>query len=67
MINNFYKNAGKKKKHNELIESKIYEIDKIIRNNLAKGIKLGDIEIEDFKIQELANLVFYILSKGNFI
>ena len=66
MINDFYKNAGKKRKHNELIESKIYEIDKIIKNNLSKGIKLGDIEIEDFKKQEFANLVFYIISKGKF-
>ena len=55
---------GKRRRTSELIESKIFEFDKKLKKNLAKGTKLGDIVIEDIKRNELANLVYYIISKG---
>ena len=65
MFNDYFKNAEKKreKKYIELIEHEIYKIDKIIKNELEKGINLENIEIEDLTKQNLANLVFYIISK----
>ena len=56
----------KEKKNMQLIEKRIYEVDKIIKRELDRGIKLGDIDLEDLAkvtIQRLANLVFYIISK----
>ena len=68
MFNDYFKNAEKRreKKNIELIEHRIYEIDKIIKNDLTKGINLENIEIEDLTKQSLANLVFYIISKDKF-
>ena len=68
MLIEFFKNAEKKreKKNIELMEHKIYEVDKILKTELAKGVQLGDIEIEDLTKQNFANLVFYIISKDKF-
>ena len=54
---------GKKKKNIELIENKIYEVDNLIKKFFAKGLKLGEMEIEDLSRDDFASLVFYILSK----
>ena len=68
MLIEFFKNAEKEKekKNIELMEHKIYEVDKILKTELSKGAQLGDIEIEDLTKQNFANLVFYIISKDKF-
>ena len=65
MFIEFFKNAEKKKerKNIELMENKIYEIDKIIKKQLEKGIQLDNIKIENMNKQQFANLVSYIISK----
>ena len=65
MFIEFFKNAEKKKerKNIELMENKIYEIDKIIKNQLEKGIQLDNIKIENINKQQFANLVSHIISK----
>ena len=68
MLSEFLKIEGKKrdKKINELTEHKIYQIDIILKKELSRGIKLENIDIEDLTKQNLANLVFYIISKDKF-